>query len=226
MQVNKLHEWNLSIEQAKSIQKNLHAWISLEDQFSNIKTIARIKVKSLKDEPIIKASVILLSYPELKVLEKKSASLKACFPAVNGLMSFRHMPAIIEALKLLKKDPDLLLCDGRGIIDNQTFGLASHLGLLTHKPSIGVSKISKDMTLAHSIENVRGAWLPVPSGNMVVAGLIRVNEDSEPIQASPGYGISINSAMKYVMDCIPQENKKVTPSVAIDINSLKKKISA
>ena len=226
MRVNKLHEWSLSIEDAKSIQKNLHAWITLEDQFTSIKNIARIKVKSLPDEPIVKASVSLLSYPDLKILEKQSASVQACFPSVNGLMSFRHMPAIIEALTLLKKSPDLLLCDGRGIIDKHSFGLASHLGLLTHKPTMGVCKAGKDMPLAQSIENIRGAWLPIPAGNVIVAGLIRVNEDTDPIQVSPGYGISINSTMKYVLDCFPRETKKTSPQAAVDIGRAKKKISA
>jgi deoxyribonuclease V len=224
MRINQLHEWNLSLEEAKAVQKNLRAWITLEDQFSSIKNIARIKVKSLKNEPVVKASVRLLGYPDLKPIETQSAAVKTSFPAVNGYHSFRHMPAVIEALKSLKKAPDLILCDGRGIISEQSFGLASHIGLFTHKPCIGINKVSKDISLVHSLENVRGAWIPIPSGNTVVSGLLRVSEDSEAIQVSPGYGISINTTIKYVLECFPKEiQKRSFESIAIDINAAKKK---
>ncbi|MGW1926824.1 endonuclease V, partial [Streptomyces massasporeus] len=40
----------------------------------------------------------------------------------------------------LTADPGLLVCDGYGLAHPRRFGLASHLGVLTGRPSIGVAK--------------------------------------------------------------------------------------
>lgn len=227
MKINQLHEWNLSPENAKAVQKNLRAWIINEDQFSFIKTIARIKVKTFKNEALVKASISVLSYPDLKLIEKKSASCEATFPAVRGLASFRQAPAVIKAFESIQKIPDLIICDGEGIIDDTAFGLASHIGLLTHKPTIGIKKPAKDSVLIQSIENVRGAWLPIPVGDTVIGSLVRVVEGIEPIQASPGHAISVSSAVKFVLDYFPKEvNKKSEESEPTNINDAKKKVSA
>jgi hypothetical protein len=59
---------------------------------------------------------------------------------VPGLLSFRELPAVLDALTQLCEPPDLLLCDGQGIAHPRRFGIASHLGLLMDLPSIGVGK--------------------------------------------------------------------------------------
>ena len=227
MHINKLHEWNLGPAQAKSVQKNLRAWVSTEDQFSSVKTIARVKVKSIKNEPLVKATATLLSYPDLKVIEKKSASLEPDYPLTKDFSSFRNCQVVIEALRQLQRNVDLIICDGQGLIDEESFGLATHIGLLTHKPTIGLRKPPKELTLAESVVNSRGAWLPVTSvsGNLVVGSIVRVGIDIPPIQVSPGHGISFNSAIKYALDCFPKEINKTNASEPTDINQRKKKAS-
>lgn len=228
MQINKLHEWDLGIAQAKAVQKNLRAWVSTEDQFTTVKTIARVKVKSINNEPLVKATAILLSYPDLKVIEKKSASLVPSFPITKEFSSFRNCQVVIEALRQLQRNVDLIICDGQGVIDEESFGLATHIGLLTHKPTIGLRKPPKEHTLAGSVVNSRGAWLPVTSlsGSLVIGGIVRVGVDLPPIQVSPGHAICFNSAVKFALDCFPKEINKPNSSEAIDINHRKKKASA
>lgn len=226
MQITKLHEWNLSPAQAKSVQKNLRAWIVLEDQFPQIHTIARVKTTAIKGEALMKAVVSLIAYPELKVIEKVSASLEPSFSGAPDLNSFRTIQVVIDALQKLKKTPGLIICDGRGIIDEESFGLASHIGLLTRIPTIGVRKPPKELTFVSALENHRGAWMPMVSGNgsLVTGSIIRVAPDTPPIEASPGHAISASSAVKFVLDCFPREiNSKPQEEIAIDINQGKKK---
>ncbi len=208
MQINRLHEWNLSPEQAKSVQKNLRAWVVLEDQFSTIKSFARVKVTSIKGEPMMKASVILRSYPDLKLIEKQSVSLEPKFPNSADLKSFRTSEVVIAALEKLQRNVDLIICEGTGLIDETAFGLASHIGILTHKPTIGLSKPPKELTIASSVEDVRGAWLPVtsPSGELVTGSIVRLAEGLPPVQASPGHAIGLASALKFTLNCFPEES--------------------
>jgi deoxyribonuclease V len=231
MNIIKLHEWKISPEQAKAVQKNLRAWIVIEDQFSRVKTIARVKTKSIKGEAMVKAHVSLISYPKLKIIEKHEASMEPDFHETEGLNTFREAQVVVKALQKLKREPDLILCDGQGIVDEESFGLASHIGLLSSKPSIGIRKPPKELSLVDSIRNERGAWLPLTSasGNLVIGSIVRVGCNVAPIEASPGHLINMESAVKYVLDCFPREiNKTPQDSVAVDINlgKLGKKASA
>ncbi len=227
MQITKLHEWKMSPAQAKSVQKNLRAWIILEDQFPQIHTIARVKTTAIKGEPLMKAVVSLIAYPELKVIEKVSSSLEPAFTGgTPDLHSFRTIEVVIDALTKLNKTPGLIICDGRGIIDEESFGLASHIGLLTRIPTIGVRKPPKELKFVGALENHRGAWMPMVSNNgqLVTGSIIRVAPDAPPIEASPGHAISASSAVKFVLDCFPREiNNNPQESIAIDINQAKKK---
>lgn len=225
MQITKLHEWNISPAQAKAVQKNLRAWVVLEDQFPQIHTIARVKAAGIKGETLMKAVVSLIAYPDMKVIEKHSATLEPEFGGFPGLNSFRTSQVIIEALLKLDKTPGLIICDGRGVIDEESFGLASHIGLLTRIPTIGVRKPPKELSHINALENHRGAWMPLLSENgaMVIGSIVRVGEDVPPIEASPGHGISASSAVKFVLDCFPREiNNKPKESIAVDINQAKK----
>ena len=42
MKTHKLHEWDLSLENAKAIQKNLRAWVVTEGECRNAKLVGRI----------------------------------------------------------------------------------------------------------------------------------------------------------------------------------------
>jgi deoxyribonuclease V len=82
--------------------------------------------------------VSVLSWPELAPLEDAVARRPTSFPYVPGLLSFRELPAVLEALASLAALPDLLFCDGQGIAHPRRFGIAAHLGVLTDLPAIGV----------------------------------------------------------------------------------------
>jgi len=71
---------------------------------------------------------------------ERTAVGRATFPYVPGLLAYRELPILVEALRKLEADPDVLVCDGYGIAHPRRFGLACHVGVLTGLPSIGVAK--------------------------------------------------------------------------------------
>ena len=52
----------------------------------------------------------------------------------------REAKPILETLKILRSDFDLLMVDGHGVMHPRKCGLACYLGVLLDKPTIGVAK--------------------------------------------------------------------------------------
>jgi deoxyribonuclease V len=111
------------------------------DHFQTIHTVPGVDVGFEDGNTITRAAVVVaFGFPSLVVLEEVIARRPTSFPYVPGYLSFRELPAVLDALKQLTVTPDLLLCDGQGIAHPRRFGIAAHLGVLTDLPSIGVAK--------------------------------------------------------------------------------------
>ena len=134
------HQWDLAPKQAIALQQRLAARVVATDRFDTIASVAGVDVGFEQQGKITRAAVAVLSFPELRLMDSAIARCDTCFPYIPGLLSFREIPAVLEALAKLKKQPDMLLCDGQGIAHPRRFGIASHLGLLVDLPSIGVAK--------------------------------------------------------------------------------------
>ncbi|KAF9909103.1 hypothetical protein EC991_009013 [Linnemannia zychae] len=91
------------------------------------------------------ASLIVLSYPDLKVVYENHAKVKLTLPYIAGYLAFREVEPLLDLISTLRSthpelEPQVILVDGCGILHPRGFGLASHLGLLSNIPTVGCSK--------------------------------------------------------------------------------------
>lgn len=185
---------------AVALQRELRAHLILTDRLGPVRRVAGVDVGFEADGTVTRAAVAVLRYPELELLESAIARRPTTFPYIPGLLSFRELPAVLDALERLREWPDLLLCDGQGIAHPRRFGLASHLGLLVDLPSIGVAKTRLCGTYEEP-PNQRGAWAPLRAAGEIIGVALRTRPDVKPLYVSPGHRISQETALAYVMRC-------------------------
>lgn len=200
MQIKQRHAWDVTPEQAIALQQSLKSEIVTTDQLGPVHWVAGIDVGFEDEGQTTRAAVVVLSFPDLQVVEQAIARCPTTFPYVPGLLSFREVPAVLEALAQLVRTPDLLLCDGMGTAHPRRFGIACHLGLLTGLPSIGVGK-SRLVGTHAEVPNNRGAWVPLIHQGETIGAVVRTRVGVKPLYISPGHRISLTTAIDYVMRC-------------------------
>jgi deoxyribonuclease V len=115
-------------------------------------------------------------------------------------LSFRETPAVLDALHKLRRQPDLLICDGQGVAHPRRFGLACHIGILEGLPSIGVAK--KRLLGSHDpLRDERGAWQPLVDGGEVIGAVLRTRVGVKPVYVSVGHRVRLETAIEYVQRC-------------------------
>lgn len=194
------HSWDLTPAEARSLQLELCSQIVTTDRFVKPDTVAGVDVGFEAQGKITRAAVAVLSFPELKPMDQALARQPTRFPYVPGLLSFREIPAILEAMQRLRQAPDMLLCDGQGLAHPRRFGLACHLGLLTDIPSIGVAK-SRLIGTSDKLPEEKGSWTPLKHKDEIIGAVLRTRTKVKPLYISVGHRISLESAIHYVLAC-------------------------
>lgn len=200
MKINQRHDWPLTAEEAIIIQQQLASEVITSDQLTTVQYVAGVDVGFTESGSITRAAVAVLSFPDLQLQEYAIAYRPTTFPYVPGFLSFREVPAVIEALEKLSITPNLILCDGQGIAHPRRFGIACHLGLLTDIPAIGVAKsllVGKHAELPEQ----RQAWQPLVYHNQTVGAVLRTRTEVKPVYVSSGHKISLATAIDYVLRC-------------------------
>jgi len=186
-----------------AIQKRLAGQVIREDQFGPLHTVAGVDVGFEQEGTVTRAAVVVLRYPTLELVETALERQPTRFPYVPGLLSFREAPAVLAALEKLSTLPDMLLCDGMGLIHPRRFGIACHLGVLTGLPSIGVGKSPFIGTHA-PLGPARGDWQPLQHAGEVIGAVLRTRPQTKPLYISIGHRVSLETALRLVLDCTPK----------------------
>jgi deoxyribonuclease V len=121
---------------------------------------------------LARAAIAVLRLRDLTPVDQAIARRSADFPYVPGLLSFREIPVVLDALAGLRASPQLLVCDGQGLAHPRRFGLACHLGWIVDTPCIGVAK-SRLIGSFHDPEQRRGAATPLRHDEEVIGAALR-----------------------------------------------------
>ncbi|WP_190127647.1 endonuclease V [Streptomyces mashuensis] len=152
---------------------------------------------------LVVAAAVALDAGTLEVLEEATAAGPVAFPYVPGLLAFREVPAVLAALERLTVTPGLVVCDGYGLAHPRRFGLASHLGVLTGLPTIGVAKTP--FVFAYDAPGPRrGDSAPLLDGAEEVGRALRTQEGVKPVFVSVGHRVDLDRACAHVLRLAPR----------------------
>lgn len=198
--VEALHRWDVSPTEAVAIQQRLRARVGEGEPLAldQIKTVAGIDA-SYKD--LARAAVVVFSFPALERLDQSVAARETTFPYVPGLLSFREIPAVLDAMAKLRVWPDLLMCDAQGFSHPRRFGLAAHLGVYLNLASIGVAKSRLVGKFTPPGPNP-GDVSPLTDHGELIGEVLRTKRDTNPLFISVGFRITLPMAVEVVQMCL------------------------
>ena len=200
MKVARLHSWQVSPAEALDIQRRLAGQVSSDGEVTTPRFIAGVDISVGKTQGMARGAVVVLSYPELRLVEMKTVQGELDFPYVPGLLSFRESPLILAACEQLAATPDLILVDGQGIAHPRRIGLASHLGLLLDTPAIGCAKSL--LCGKHEVPGEETAsYAMILDGDETIGAALRTRTGVKPVYVSTGHKINLQSAIHMVLEC-------------------------
>ena len=200
MNVARLHSWQVSISEAKDIQRSLAGKVSGSGEVESPRFIAGVDISVKREVGQATGAVVILQYPELRVVEVKVIGGRLDFPYIPGLLSFRESPLILAACQELTLVPDLILVDGQGIAHPRRMGLASHLGLFLDTPTIGCAKSL--LCGQHEVPGREpGSYTEIRDREEVIGAALRTKLGVNPVYISIGHRICLESAIYWVLKC-------------------------
>ena len=152
------------------------------------------------------------------------------FPYKPGFLGFRECNLFVKAIEKLPETPDIIMCDGHGIIHPRRFGEAVQLGLILNIPTFGVAKnpfmgFSEWKTLERKKENKKPIWAEDQQDSMVtnqerLGYAVCLNNDMKPVFISVGYKTTLDIAVEIALRTT-KDHKQPEPLFLADYLSRK-----
>ena len=198
MKYQKLHAWNVGYKKAVEIQERLKKSIILRGSAKDCRLIAGADVSYIKGSEIFYASVIVFNLQTMERVEEVTASGKVDFPYIPGLLSFRESPILLKAFAKIKSEPDVIILDAQGIAHPRGIGLASHIGLLLDKSSIGCAK-TRLIGEYNEVGREAGCHSQLTVKDKIVGAVLRTRKNIKPVFVSPGHKIDLKTSIALVL---------------------------
>ena len=200
MELRDLHPWDVSPKEAMAIQRELACRVVREGKLTNVHRIAGADVAVDTARGCGIGAIVVLSYPELAVVEVAVEEAPLPFPYIPGLLSFREVPVLRAALAKIAGPIDLLLVDGQGLAHPLRFGLACHLGLLLDVPAIGCAK-SRLVGEYDEPGDAVGDRADLTDRDELIGSVVRTRAGVKPLFISSGQRASLAEAEAWVLRC-------------------------
>ncbi len=204
------------------MNENYTKIIELQNEFSkkvithdylnnnNIRNVCGIDV-SYKDLNAF-CSAVIVNKNTLEIIEIVNEKSAVSYPYIPGLFMLREGEPLLKIVRLLKNLFDVLLIDGHGILHPRQCGLASYVGIMIDKPTIGVAK---NLLCGSILEN------SYVEHNKTILGYRIKKNNKKDIYVSVGHKISLVTSIDIVKKLTKKSEFIPEPLRIADIYSKK-----
>jgi deoxyribonuclease V len=200
VKVSELHSLDLSPGEARRLQGELASRVVEGPplDLSRVRYVAGADVSTQGDMGY--ATVVVLSFSDLSVVEVRGYEARLTFPYVPGLLAFREIPPVVGALRKVESEVDAMLFDAHGLAHPRGMGLASHLGLFIDVPSVGCAK-SRLVGEHEEPGPEKGDTADLVYRKTLVGKVVRTRPRVSPVYVSVGNRIDLASSVDLVLQC-------------------------
>ncbi len=201
MRITDLHPWDMQLSEAARFQDRLRTLVRIvRPETDDISLVAGADVSYSRRTNLLYAGVVVLSYPDLRVVRELGCEQEVSCPYVPGFLSFREAPAILRLFADLQDNPQIVFVDGQGIAHPRGMGLASHVGLFLDTSTIGCAKTR--LIGDFSPVGVRkGGFSYLIYEGRRMGTVLRTRDAVKPLFVSPGHKMDIETARELTLSC-------------------------
>nr|HDO81009.1 endonuclease V [Candidatus Bathyarchaeota archaeon] len=183
----------VNLEKLRAIQVKLAERVAEEDCFSKLENVCGLDVSYSGSLAV--ACAVTLGLDGLSVVEQACVVSPVYFPYIPTFLSFRELPPLLKAIRLLKGDVDVFMVDANGVLHPYFLGAASHLGVLIDKPTVGVAKkLLCGKPLKPRRTSLGVPYTPISFKGRTVGASVQFNS-ARPVYVSVGHKVSLETAI-------------------------------
>jgi deoxyinosine 3'endonuclease (endonuclease V) len=185
-EVNALRE--LRKKELLTLKARVESRLRLKPAPRRIRRIAGVDLVLTPQAKKVHVCASLLSYPKLKVLEEAIATDEMDTAVRTELGTVAFVPLILSVLKMLKQQCDLIMV--RELSVKEDIPLAGYIGVISGRPTLGISDKSSTMKAMAKLDGVKRA------------GPVKIRGHKTPLGVVAGHLVTFTDAWKLVKGCI------------------------
>lgn len=198
---NQPHTWDVTPTQAIQIQKELRQQVQCLPYREQYRWVGGADISFNRFSNKVSAGIVVLDAENWEVVAFSGIRTEAKFPYVPGLLSFREIPALLQAWEALPLKPDWMMMDGQGIAHPRRLGLASHFGLVADIPALGCAK-SRFIGTYDDPGMEKGAKTAMMDKDEQIGWVLRSKDKVKPLFVSPGHKMDLESSARLVLSAV------------------------
>ena len=176
-----------------------------------VKTTVALDVSYTKEKAF--AAAVAYRVADEKVVEVQTGEYGVYFPYIPGYLYLREAPALLRVLAQIETPYDLVLVDAHGRLHPRRAGLATVIGVLTERPTLGIAK-SLLVGEIRGTGPVRPIYLKGVQEGWYVKG-------DRPFYASPGNKMPLDEIRRWL-----RSRKETYPRELVEADSVTKQLRA
>lgn len=189
------------LDELSRIQRKVAEEVVKDDEVEDPEKVAGCDI-SFSEGGVAYSACVSFDFPEMERIESNFEKAEVDFPYIPTFLAFRELKPMLKTVKGI--EADVYLVDSQGIAHPRRAGLASHLGVIMDKPTIGVAKSRLHGEVEGELGSEKGSFSYLKDEGEVIGAAVRTRDDTNPVYVSIGHKVSLKKAIDITLKSSPR----------------------